>query len=223
MRLLTHIYWTISQTLLGIRVNKGPFMLAVTLAALALTIPIFIISVMVCLNDTVINVPMNTEITAFTERSAGPNTVKDLSQKINRLPGVTSVRIIPKDDALKMVNKSLGLQSKRSANNPLPDIIVATLGNNVTEKDTEALAASMEKLEGIESTAFDDRWASYLARLKAALYVTLGILASVILILVILVVMSSVRMTTAAQREELLDLHIFGAGLPRRPTPAEGF
>lgn len=40
MRLLTHIYWTISQTLLGIRVNKGPFMLAVTLAALALTIPI---------------------------------------------------------------------------------------------------------------------------------------------------------------------------------------
>ena len=46
MRLLTHIYWTISQTLLGIRVNKGPFMLAVTLAALALTIPIFIISVM---------------------------------------------------------------------------------------------------------------------------------------------------------------------------------
>lgn len=224
MRLLTHIYWTISQTLLGIRVNKGPFMLAVTLAALALTIPIFIISVMVCLNDTVINVPMNTEITAFTERSAGPNTVKDLSQKINRLPGVTSVRIIPKDDALKMVNKSLGLQSKRSANNPLPDIIVATLGNNVTEKDTEALAASMEKLEGIESTAFDDRWASYLARLKAALYVTLGILASVILILVILVVMSSVRMTTAAQREELLDLHIFGAsrGFATAPYACRG-
>ena len=182
-----------------------------------------IISVMVCLNDTVINVPMNTEITAFTERSAGPNTVKDLSQKINRLPGVTSVRIIPKDDALKMVNKSLGLQSKRSANNPLPDIIVATLGNNVTEKDTEALAASMEKLEGIESTAFDDRWASYLARLKAALYVTLGILASVILILVILVVMSSVRMTTAAQREELLDLHIFGASRGFATAPAEGF
>lgn len=134
MRLLTHIYWTISQTLLGIRVNKGPFMLAVTLAALALTIPIFIISVMVCLNDTVINVPMNTEITAFTERSAGPNTVKDLSQKINRLPGVTSVRIIPKDDALKMVNKSLGLQSKRSANNPLPDIMLQRSGTTSPKK-----------------------------------------------------------------------------------------
>lgn len=58
---------------------------------------------------------------------------------------------MPKEDALAMVNQSLGLKTEdqrtkeKAKNNPLPDIIIATVASNVSSEELAAAADEFRK------------------------------------------------------------------------------
>lgn len=203
--------WALQQTCRGIWQAKGLFALALALAGLALTIPVFLGTLFWCFSKPVINVPMQTEITVFAERSAGDVSVAELSRSIAELNAVSSVRVVKRADALAMVNKSLGLKDARRTSNPLPDIVIATIAPNISSDDIATVAAKIQKMKDVDIVAYDDGWAKHLSALLSAVSVVLGVLGSVIFALVFLVIAASVRMTTNAQKEEIKALFIFGA------------
>ncbi len=203
--------WAMQQTCRGIWQAKGLFALALSLAGLALTIPVFLGTIIWCFSKPVINVSVQTEITVFAVRSAGDVSVAELSRKIADLTAVSSVRVVKRDDALEMVNKSLGLKDAKNRNNPLPDIVIATVAPDVSSDEIAEVAGRIQKMKDVDIVAYDDSWAKHLSALLSAATVVIGVLGSVIFALVLLVIAAAVRMTTNAQKEEIRALYIFGA------------
>ena len=130
-----------------------------------------------------------------------------------------------------MVNQSLGMKTEderskeKAKNNPLPDIIIATVANNVSSEELATAAEQFRKIKNVDLVAYDDSWQRYLNALYTALSVVLGILGTVVFLLVLLVIFASVRLTTNAQRDEIRALHLFGAtsSFIRRPYSWRGF
>lgn len=231
MSMFTGTLWAGSQTLRAIVEFKGLFLMALSLAGLALTLPFFMATLAWSLSSQVFDVPTQTEITIFTDRSAGDRTVKDIAQTIAKSDLISSVRILPKEDALEMLNKSLGLKSEdpksreKAKSNPLPDIIIATVAGNVSSQELSAAAASFRKIKQVDLVAYDDSWQRYLHTLYRTLSIVLGVLGSVVCLLVLLVIFASVRLTTSAQKDEIRALYLFGAttSFIRRPYAWRGF
>lgn len=225
MSLLNPRIWAFKQTFRGIWHAKTLFLLALALAGLALTIPVFIGTLALSLSKPGLSVSFATEITVFTDRSADEKTVVKLTEQIAALPKVTATRIISKEEALRQVNESLGLKSRKAGSNPLPNIIVATVAKNAAEAEISATADAIQKIAGIDSIAYDDQWSVHLAALIKAISVTLATFGAIILALVVLVIGASVRMTTAAQSEEMRVLYLFGAtdSFIKRPYIWRGF
>ncbi len=213
MRLMTTLRWNASQTLRGLLTRRGDFSMGVALAGLALALPFFLGCVWFSLDDISIEMP-RTEITVFTERSASLPTVKKAQAAIADLAGVAETRILTRDKAMELVNQSLGLKDRTDrtdATNTLPDIIIVTLGANMSADATAQLATEIKAVPGVVSTAFDAKWAENLAAFRSAILSIAAILAVVIILLLILVITNSIQMTTRAQNEEIRALNTFGA------------
>ena len=144
MSMFTSTRWAARQTVRAIVEFKGLFLMALSLAGLALTIPFFLATLAWSLSSQVFNVPTQAEVTIFADRSAGEQSVKELAEAISANSVISDVRIMPKEDALAMVNQSLGLKTEdqrtkeKAKNNPLPDIIIATVASNVSSEELAA-------------------------------------------------------------------------------------
>lgn len=211
MSALTSRIWAFKQTLHAIVHQKGLFLMALALASLAMTIPFFLTSLTLSLSGQVFDVPTQTEITIFADRSAGSKSVRAIADEVAKNTIISSVRIMDKKDALALVNNSLGLKTEKSAANPLPDIIIATVATNVSSQELAQTVESFRKIKSVDAVAYDDQWANYLGALNSAMTVTLVILGSAVGLLVILVIFASVRLTTGAQKDEIRALYLFGA------------
>lgn len=231
MSVFTGTRWAARQTVRAIIEFKGLFLMALSLAGLALTIPFFLATLAWSLSSQVFDVPTQAEVTIFADRSAGEQTVRDLAKAVSENTVISSVRIVPKSEALEMVNKSLGLKAKdakskqKAQNNPLPDIVIATVANNVSSEELAAAADAFRQMPNVDLVAYDDSWQRYLNALYTALSLVLGILGSVVFLLVLLVIFASVRLTTNAQKDEIRALSLFGAtaSFIRRPYSWRGF
>lgn len=211
MSLLTSRIWALKQTVHAIVHQRMLFMLALSLASLAMTIPFFFFSLNFSLSGNIFDVPTQTEITLFTERSAGSKTVQQLAETIGQNSIIADVRVMQKAQALELVNASLGLKTDRSAGNPLPDIIIATVAPNVSSAELAEAVEQFRAIKGIDSVAYDDQWAIYLGSLNNATTIALSLLGCIVGMLVLLVIFASVKLTTFAQRDEIRALHLFGA------------
>ncbi len=211
MSIFTSRIWALKQTTHAIVHQKGLFLMALSLASLAMTIPFFLTSLALSLSGQVFEVPTHTEITIFADRTAGSQTVRTIADEIAKSTIINSVRIMDKKDALALVNDSLGLKTDKNVANPLPDIIIATVASNVSSQELAQTVETFRKIKSVDSVAYDDQWASYLGALNSALTVTLVLLGSVVGLLVFLVIFTSVRLTTGAQKDEIRALYLFGA------------
>ncbi len=225
MSILTAWRWAFSRTWRGIFGAFGQFSLALALAGFTLTIPFFLGTLAWSLSQPLASVPLVTEITVFTQRSAGEKTVAALAKKIASSPVIESVRIITKEEALASVNASLGIKSKGAKSNPLPDLVIASCKATATSAQIKGIANTIEKLPEVDSVAYDDKWAVHMGALVKAVTICAGILGSIVCILVLLVIAASVRLTTMAQMTEIRALHLFGAypSFIKRPYIWRGF
>lgn len=84
MSMFTSTRWAARQTVRAIVEFKGLFLMALSLAGLALTIPFFLATLAWSLSAQVFNVPTQAEVTVFADRSAGEQSVKDLAEAISK-------------------------------------------------------------------------------------------------------------------------------------------
>lgn len=231
MSMFTASRWAARQTVRAIVEFKGLFLMALSLAGLALTIPFFLATLAWSLSSQVLDVPTQAEVTIFADRSAGDQSVQEIAKAVGENTVISSVRILPKEEALAMVNKSLGLKTEAAKSkekvrgNPLPDIVIATVAGNVSSEELAQAAESFRKMKNVDLVTYDDSWQRYLNALYTALSLVLGILGSVVFLLVLLVIFASVRLTTNAQKDEIRALFLFGAtsSFIRRPYSWRGF
>ena len=204
--------WALQQVFRGIRNAKGLFFLALMLASLSLTIPVFVASVLYSLSEPIRSIPVAPEITVFTYQNMNKALMDNLRERIGRHEHVMKITTIPRDEAYKSLIENLGIkQTQDSADNPLPDLIIVTLDQNMAPEDIEKTAKNIEKLAGVDMVAYDSTWLTKLNAIYDALF-NLGVIFTIItLMLLVCVITASVRLATDAQKNELSMLYLFGA------------
>ena len=126
---------------------------------------------------------------------------------------LTSVRFIPREEALKEMAEVQGLSEviRAIGRNPLPDGFVVT-----TAQD---LAAELAKLPGVAHVQADAVWARRLAAAAAVAQVGLSLLAAVLGAALIAVTFNTIRLQILTQRDEIEVSKLIGAtdAFIRRP------
>ncbi len=218
--------WAFTQMLRGIRNAKGVFFLALALASLSLTIPVFVASMVYGLAEPMRAVPVAPEITVFAYQNISDSMMTNLQERIGRHEHVMRIEVIPKEKAFENLNKSLGLKKDRdSSANPLPDLIIVTLATNMSPAEIEKTANNIEKLKGVSMVAYDSSWLTKLDALYKAL-MSLGVIfVAITFSMLLCVIAASVRLAADAQKNELGLLYLFGASpsFSIRPYAWRGF
>ena len=126
---------------------------------------------------------------------------------------LTSVRFIPREDALKEMAEVQGLSEviRAIGRNPLPDGFVVT-----TQED---LAAELAKLPGVAHVQADAAWARRLAAAAAVARVGLSLLAALLGAALVAVTFNTIRLQILTQRDEIEVSKLIGAtdAFIRRP------
>lgn len=200
--------WALQETFRGFGRNPGLFAFGTVLAALALSIPLFIATVFYGLSEPLRTLPTAVEMTVFTTVDAD---AKKLENDIKPMRHVVHTEVIPKAQAFSDLNRSLGLEEKKNARNPLPDIIIVTLDEDATAEDIAQTAKAVQALKGVDFVPYEASWHEKLRAITQAAWVGVGCLGAVVLALVVLVLAASVRMTTFSAQTEMRALYLFGA------------
>ena len=123
-------FWALQQVFRGIKNAKGVFFLALMLASLSLTIPVFVASVLYSLSEPIRAIPVAPEITVFTYyQDLSKAQMDNLRERIGRHEHVTKITMIPKEEAFKSLKENLRIKQsdQDKSSNPLPDLFIVTL------------------------------------------------------------------------------------------------
>lgn len=222
MSFITSRRWALEETFRGLRRDGPRSILALFLAALALSIPLFIAVVFYGLSEPLRSLPTSVELTVFTKEKAD---VQALADEVGRMPWVSGTEIIGRDAALRDLNAKLGLPASTAAGNPLPDILVVTLAPEASAEDIAAAAKRIEALPQVDFVPYEASWHEKLRAVSRAVWTGLALLGAVTALLVVLVLDTAIRMTTLAARSEMSTLYILGAApvFAVRPYAWRGF
>ncbi len=205
--------WAAQHVCRSIKNAKGLFFLALMLASLTLTIPVFIASTLYSLSEPLRAVPVVPQITVFSEQNITQAQMDNLLARIKRHENVMGVELITKDKAYSDLNANLGIKNNKTDNNanPLPDLLIVTLSDEITQSEIEKTASSIEKLSGVDLIAYDSTWVAKLEAISKGISSLAVIMGAITLSLLVLVVAASVRLAADAQKNELRMLYLFGA------------
>ena len=154
MSFMTPRRWAFSEMLRGLKRDGSRSLLSLLLAALALSIPLFIALVFYGLSEPLRSLPMSVELTVFAKDKAP---MDKLESDVKAMPWVASTQIIPRDEALKGLNEKLGLP-QRTGSNPLPDILIVTLSSDATSAEIEDVAKRIEALSSVDFVPYEASW-----------------------------------------------------------------
>jgi len=160
------------------------------------------------------------EISIFLAPEAKPAEAAALGAKLRADPRLASVRFVPRDEALKALQRTEGLAEIVAAleRNPLPDAFVLRLRDRAPA-GLETLSAELRAIPGIAHVQTDSAWAQRLAALlgiaRAGIFVLTVLLASGLLA----VTFNSIRLQILTLREEIEVSKLLGAtdGFIQRP------
>ncbi|MBO7173535.1 MAG: permease-like cell division protein FtsX [Burkholderiaceae bacterium] len=213
MSFLSSRIWAAKQVCRGINNAKGLFFLALMLASLTLTIPVFIASAIYSLSEPLRAVPVVPQITVFSEQNITKAEMDNLLARIKRHEHVMDAELISKEKAYEDLNANLGIKKGKSDKNanPLPDLVIVTLSHEMAQSEIEKTATSIEKLHGVDLIAYDSTWVAKLEAISQGISTLAIIMGAITLSLLVLVVAASVRLAADAQKTELSMLYLFGA------------
>lgn len=208
MSLATNFRWALQETIRKIKKDFLSFSFAVSMASLALTIPLFIASVGYGLSEPLRGIPVAMELTIFTKSGAQ---IERVTKEIEKIPNVDSVRVISRDEAFKELSQSIGLSSFKGIKNPLPDIVIASLDKNLDRSGIDQAAEAISEIKGVDLVPFNPSWHEKLQALAKASNVAIILLGGLVAVLVLFVIATAIHLTTLSARHELRALHLFGA------------
>jgi cell division transport system permease protein len=154
--------------------------------------------------------------------------VNRLSESISRLPEVSAVKHVSREDALGRFRRDLGGQAgilDGLSGNPLPASLEVTLREGGGgPAAVRAVAARVRGIRGVEDVQYGEEWIAQYGAFMNFLRILGTLLGGFLLAGSALVVSNTIRLAVYARREELEILSLVGASKPfvRIPFLIEG-
>ena len=153
------------------------------------------------------------EVAAFVKSGTAPADIEALQTQIRGLPGVASVTIVTKEQALTDFGKTMGdsqsnLLTDLGGTNPFPDklTVKATDPQNV-----KTLAATMSTLPGVDKVRYGQGFVDQLLRFTQWLrWIGLGVVGAFGIAAIVLISIN-VKMNVFSRRREIQIMKLVGA------------
>ena len=196
-------------------------LLTVFVIALALALPTFGLALASAVNQEVNRLDAPPQLSVLTESRLTLGEAKRLAEKIERQPGVASVKVIDRDTALTEFIEATGLSalSSRMESNPLPHTLWLYPASNIRSAGLAQLSQDLKALPGIAEVILDSRWLERLdafIALARSIALTLGVAMA---LGVVLTLGNTLRLGIESRREEIVVIKLIGGGnaFARRP------
>ncbi|MBE3574300.1 MAG: ABC transporter permease [Firmicutes bacterium] len=149
----------------------------------------------------------------------------ELAAVVRGLPGVKSVQLVTKEQALAMMSNLTGVGDALAAGlprNPLPDALRVRAER---PEQLEKLAHRIEGLAGVDKVDYGKAWLDRLLQLARTLSVGALAVLAMVAVGVLFLIVNTVRLTILARRREIEIMQLVGAssGYIRLPFVFESF
>jgi cell division transport system permease protein len=174
------------------------------------------------------NVESRVEVVAYLLDSAAPEAIQAAQQDIERLPEVSAVRFISREEALAVARREfdeLNTIFGSIETNPLPASLEVSLHPGQSDASViRSVAHRVEDMPVVEEVQFGEDWVDkifVLRRVAGIATLTLGIGFAAVAALII---GAAIRMAVFARRDEIVIMRLVGAtdAFIRRPFVIEG-
>lgn len=150
-----------------------------------------------------------------------------LARELDALPGVGEIDYISRERSLKEFREKSGFGEALDLldDNPLPAVIAVTPAPQQTQDQIEALVAKLAAKPEVELAKLDREWLDRLYAMLAIVERSVGILAVLLGVAVLVIVGNTIRLDIESRREEIEVMKLIGAPdrFIRRPFLYTGF
>lgn len=221
-RWLRHHRYALRVALRRLRLHPFSTLANIIVIALMLSVPILGAAVLQSSQPLAHQLASAPEISLFLAQDTPEKTQQELTSRVGKQAGVAQARLVTRTQAMNMLRADPAWAQALDAlpENPLPDIIIATLQNTDAPAQTAAaLADAWRDWPGVDHVQLDSAWVQRLESLLAFVRIGLGMLAAAVVLVVLASVFNTVRLQALTQREEIAVARLVGATEPfvRRP------
>ncbi len=161
------------------------------------------------------NVIDNISISTFLEPKISKKEKEQVENEIRNIDGVKKVTLSSKEVELKQVTKNFGNNGDKiynyfEKNNPLSDVFVVEVKNNVT--DFEVINQQIEKIHGVESSTYGEKTETKNFVNSMRMIQIISILVSIILLIIsIFIITNTIKLNINARYKEIEIMRLVGA------------
>ncbi|MFQ5483788.1 MAG: permease-like cell division protein FtsX [Desulfobacterales bacterium] len=154
-------------------------------------------------------------IMAYLEPNQHQGEQENVKRKIQKIPGVQSVRFIPKEEALNRMKEKLKTQRSLLMDlkeNPLPDafeirVITALQGIDKLEE----MATQIKAISFVDEVEYGRKWISRFSNIFALFRLTGYALGGLFFMATVFIVANTIRLVLYSKREEIEIMRLVGA------------
>jgi cell division transport system permease protein len=144
-----------------------------------------------------------------------PSQMPALGRQIKSLKGVTDVRFISKEAALRQLKSQMKRQAslfENLAKNPLPDAFETQLDVNFQSwEKLEALATQIEALEAVQEVEYGQRWLGRITQIFNFFTLAGYIMCGIFFMAAVFIVANTIRLVIYSRRVEIEIMRLVGA------------
>ena len=141
------------------------------------------------------------EVSAYLKPSSP---AKEVVDKVNKIPHVISVRLIPKEDSWKSMQKEMDLPN---INNPLPDTLRIKV-DNLDYIDGVIKAVKTDKY--VESTNYAEAFAKRLQFITHVVNTTTIVVTLIVAMLTITIINNTIQLVIQSRKDEIEIMRLMG-------------
>lgn len=196
------------------RLARAPFATLLTVSAIgiALSLPAGLYVLLNNLGQAAGGMTAEPQITLFLATDAGADAARQIGTRLKQHANVRKTRFVPRDEALRELGKSAGLEDVIAGleRNPLPDAYIVNAKGGGAEA-LEKMRNEMQQWPGVEIAQLDSAWAKRLDALLGLGEKLTGILGALLGFALIAITANTVRLQILTQREEIEVSKLIGA------------
>ncbi|MEZ4524781.1 MAG: permease-like cell division protein FtsX [Desulfobacterales bacterium] len=205
----------ISRTLKDLRANF--FLNSVTVITIALAVLIFSAFTLLFVNaDALLRFWLaDLRIMVYLKNGTTEASIREMQEKIRKIPGVGEIVFIPKAEALERFRKQLGPQASLAdglSRNPLPDALEIQMDSASQNWDAiEPAAEQIAAFPGVEDVEYGAQWLSKFIYILHLFRLTAYAMGGLFFLAAVFFVANTIRLVLYSRREEIEIMRLVGA------------
>ena len=153
------------------------------------------------------------KVEVFFDQDVGIDSAKNITNTIREIKGVRTATIIDKDDAVRIFQDQFGEDILSILGyNPLPiSIVVNILRNSIDPLQVDPIVSEIKKIGGVAEVRYQGHLIKKIERAYAGIMKRFPILAGIFVMVAVLVIYNTVKLSVLAREELIKSLELIGA------------